>query len=300
MLIVNFFKSVGQVILTLVTLLSLLLSSNKQIEYTYEAMYPDELIMSFSVISDTHIETSNSESYNAFIQSLYGMKGGKDIDATVFLGDNVMNGQAVENLLFYSTVEKIKPADINLAALGNHDVGNGEGDYTNLCENFLECNSEYLDNPIEKPYYYKVINGVYMIFLASEDLSVHSCYISEEQLSWLKGVLDEAAEQNALCFVFNHHPIMLVDGIEWYDLSDLLAEYYNLIYFCGHTHMELTPYSFRFSRGLYSVYLPRGSGDSYSPGIGIVVEVYEDKVLLRPRNFYTNEWIKDLNHEYWI
>ena len=62
--------------------------------------------------------------------------------------------------------------------------------------------------------------------------------------------------------------------------------------------MELSEYSFRNVLGINSIYLPRSVGLDYDAGDGVVVEVYEDKILVRSRNFIKDEWIKDLEYEY--
>lgn len=289
------FKSIWEFILTFFTFISLLFSHAPIQEVAYEAHFPDELVMSFALVSDTHVETTDSTSYKNFTKTIRGMKAGKDIDTAVFLGDNVMNGQKIENFYFYTTMEIVAPAENNLVALGNHDVGNGEGDYNELCNRFLQNNSEKLGNVIEKPYYYKIINGVYMIFLASEELTVHECAISNEQMTWLRDLLDEADMANAPIFVFNHHPIYMMAGETWYDLIDLLGFYDNLLYFCGHTHKILNDNSFRIYGNVRTVFLPRASGaDGYDAGYGVVVEVYKNEILIKPRNFISGEWMEEL------
>lgn len=267
----------------------------------YQAKNPDELIMSFVAVSDTHIETNNPDSYNAFSNLLAGIKAGKNHDATVFVGDNVMNGQDLENLLFYAGVKAAKPAKENYVVMGNHDIGNGQGDYEKFCNNFIENNKRYLGNDMDEPYYYRVINGCYMIFLASEDLAVNSCVMTYEQLDWLKGVLDEAKAENAVTFVFNHHPIYQLRGVEFDSLAKLLRGYDDVFYIYGHTHTQLTIASFIPVGGIRAVNLPRATElVYYEPGDGIVVEVYENEVVIRGRNFITGEWIRGLDFEYSI
>ena len=36
----------------------------------------------------------------------------------------------------------------------------------------------------------------------------------------------------------------------------------------------------------------------YEPGDGIVVEVYEDEVVVKGRNFITGEWLEGLEYRY--
>ena len=266
---------------------------------SYKAENPDELIMSFSAVSDIHVETNNPDAYNAFSDLLYGIKAGENHDVAVFLGDNVMNGQVLENMFFYTAVSAVKPAKTTFVAAGNHDFGNGEGDYNSFLNNYINNNRFYLWNNIDKPYYYKIINGCYMIFLASEDLSVNDCVISDEQFGWLESVLEEAAVNNANIFVFNHHPVYLLSGEDSAALSNILNKYENLLYIHGHIHDYLDENNFYTWNGVASINLPRSTEIvDYEPGDGIVVEVYENEVLVRGRDFIAGEWIEGLEYRY--
>ena len=290
---------VRQLLATLMTLLMMLSPAFGGDGAKYEAENKEGLVMSFAAVSDTHVETNNPKSYKAFYNLLEGVKGGKDVDATVFLGDNVMNGQLLEDIFFYLGVAGVKPSENNFVALGNHDIGNGEGDYNELCKKYLFNNSFYLKNKLDKPYYYKVVNGCYMIFLAAEELTVNTCIMSEEQLSWLKGVLDEAAEKNAPAFVFNHHPLTYLTGIESDSLKTLLQGYENVLYIHGHIHDQLGADNFQNEDGVNTINLPRSTEVvDYEPGDGIVVEVYENEILVRGRNFITGEFIDGLEYRY--
>ena len=88
-------------------------------------------------------------------------------------------------------------------------------------------------------------------------------------------------------------------------LTKLFAQYnetHDLIHFCGHTHMPLYLFwSFHTYDGFPEIYLPRmtelyGAGDNeegQNTGIAVEVEVYEDEVLVRGRDFYRGEWRMD-------
>ena len=124
--IVVYLKDLLATVLTLLMMMSPAFGGN---EITYTAEKPDEVIMSFSAVSDIHVESNNPKPYNVFYDVLEGLSSGEDNDAVVFLGDNTMNGQSIENLFFFSAVKAISPAEKIFVALGNHDIGNGEGDY---------------------------------------------------------------------------------------------------------------------------------------------------------------------------
>ncbi len=265
----------------------------------YQAEKPEELVMSFSAVSDIHVETNNPESYKAYYDILEGVKAGENNDALVFLGDNVMNGQILENLFFYLGLRSVMPARNNYVVMGNHDTGNGNGDYSEHKNNFVANNNLFLCNDIDKPYYYRVVNGCYMIFVASEALTVNTCFMSEEQLAWVEDIINTAKAEDAPVFVFNHHPLYALEGIEYDALAELLSGYDKLLYIYGHTHDPLDEDNFTQEGGVDTINLPRSSEVvDYEPGGGIVVEVYENEILVKGRNFVDGEWIEGLEYRY--
>ena len=203
---------IKEMLATFMILLSMLSPALNGGGASFEAENPDKLITSFAVVSDIHVETNNSASYSNLDKVLKGIKAGKNIDTVVYTGDNVMNGQITENVFFYSALKAAKPAKNNFVVTGNHDLGNGAGNYDNSSKDFIANNYFYLGNKIDKLYYYRVVNGCYMIILASEDVNASDFVMSQEQFDWLEGVLKEAKEAGAPIFVFNHFPIRYLDN----------------------------------------------------------------------------------------
>ena len=80
---------------TVMALLMLFSSASNGTLESYSAERPDELIASFAVVSDIHVETNNPETIKNLNGVLNGIKAGQDIDAAVYTGDNVMNGQTL-------------------------------------------------------------------------------------------------------------------------------------------------------------------------------------------------------------
>lgn len=293
--VITYLKDLLATVMILLTMFSPAFGSKAE---SYSAERPDELITSFAVVSDIHVETNHPEPYNSLKGVLQGIKVGEDIDAVVYTGDNVMNGQVLEDVFFYSAVRAVMPAKNNYVITGNHDLGNGEGDYSKFRSNFILFNKLVLGNDIDELYYYKVVNGCYMIFMSSEDLCVGDYVISDEQLNWLKGVLDKAQAENAPILVFNHHPIYLVRDRDYREIAWLLQKYDNLVYFHGHYHNQLTTDSFYEWHGVDCINVPRATENSdYDPGSGLVVEVYEDEIVVRSRDFIKGEWM-DFRYTY--
>ena len=266
---------------------------------TYEAEKPDELITSFVVLSDIHVETDQPEAYSYLYKVFEGVKAGKNIDAVVYTGDNVMNGQFLENLFFYTAVRAMKPAENNYVLAGNHDLGNASGDYEMLLKSYISNNRLYLGENVGKGYFYRVINGCYLISLISEEPSTWKLTMSEEQFTWLEGVLQEAQAADAPIFVFNHFPVNY-EGNASERLTSLLNEYGADLYVHGHYH-DHPIYAGNFSnyKGINSINMTRPTEmTKFDPGEGIVVEVYEDEFVVKVRNFITGEWKEELTHRY--
>lgn len=269
----------------------------------------ENCLLNVAVLSDVHIEGNNLGRYNAFGRILKDVKNNSfGNDALVLLGDNTMNGQNIESLLFYGQLGKMHAADKTLVALGNHDVGNGAGDYNKLFSRFAGYNKAFFDRELDgKPYYYEVVNGYYFIFLGPEDLCVHSFPISDEQLDFLDETLAAATADGKPAFVCCHYD---PDYVDEYDLSDrfvnILSSYKNVFYLYGHTHMPLCDWSFSDYYDFPEINLPRctelgGEKDNEvndMTGDGVQIEIYPDEVIARGRNFYQGVWYEDLEMHY--
>lgn len=255
------------------------------------------------------MEGNNAESRNAFIRILQDVKNNENgNDALVLTGDSTMNGQNIEYMFLCGLINRFAPADRLLLTLGNHEVGNHDisdaqsdaqlaewqADFDNLTKRFLEYSGSFAQET-DKVYYYTVINGCYLIFLGTEELSCHIYSMSDAQLEWLDSVLAEATEDNKPAFVFSHHPYYYTSYETSAALEDILTSYPNVTFFSGHTHRSATAGMFSRVRGEYEtqlINLPRctdGGGEEYT-GFGAEVEVYENYTLVRIRNYYHSEW----------
>ncbi|MBQ5970119.1 MAG: metallophosphoesterase [Clostridia bacterium] len=303
------FKSFIIKVFSLLVAVVLLIPAGRGSRDAYDVKDPEKCRLNFSVLSDAHIEGNNFNRYKVFEHALQNVKCNKSgNDAVVFLGDNTMNGQSIESMLFYGTLAQQMKNETVLPVLGNHDVGNGEGNYQKLQARWYDYMAACVGRKLSHPYYSDVIDGYYFIVLGMEKQEVHEMYVSDEQFAWLEGELEKAAKSGKPTFVFSHYPtddVVDADGRYTDRLTDLLAEFNktnDLFCFVGHTHMPLMLFwSFHTSDGFPEIYLPRltdlyGENDNEigkRSGIGIEVEVYETEVTVRGRNFYTGKWLVD-------
>lgn len=297
--VLTYLKDLFATIMILLTMMSPAFGGSGK---SYRAENPDALVTSFAVVSDIHVETNHPQAYQHLSDVLYGLKDGEDIDTVVYTGDNVMNGQLLENLFFYTALRSVKPAENNFVVAGNHDFGNGAGDYVSLRDDFIRFNKLILGNDFGNDYYYNVVNGCYMIVLASEDPNAGDFTMGQQQFSWLEGVLKEAKAADAPIFVFNHFPLRYLDNdsvIHHSQLGPMLRDYGVDLFVHGHIHDDLGTDNFYEYYGINSINLPRiTETTNYVAGDGIVVEVYENEILVRGRDFISGEWIDGLEYRY--
>lgn len=262
--------------------------------------------MCITAFSDVHIEGNNFDTYKGFGRMLQDAKNttfGNDVG--IFLGDSTMNGQEIESLLFYGLVKSNSFADNYINVLGNHDIGNGEGDYDKLFKRFCGFTDEFFGVEINKPYYYRVINGVYFIVLGSEKLCVDYYESSAEQMKFLDDCLKKAKDDNAISFICCHHPDYFFADDTASAFWNITCKYKNVFFLSGHTHMKLTDW-WTFQEpymGLNYINMPKATQDVKSGtenpfGPGVQIEIYEDEVVARFRNFYTGEWIEDFTRHF--
>lgn len=295
--VLNFVK---HVIATVLTLIMLPVTFMMPPTDSYEAKDADKLITSFTVLSDIHIEGNNYPTFREFSEILKEVHNAEDNDTLVFLGDNTMNCQDIESIFFYGALKAAKPADNLVIVPGNHDFGNGTGDYEMYRDRFLKY-ANFAGADIDSPYFCKVIDGCYFIVLSTESDTVNDMNISDAQLQWLKDVLDEAAKTDKPIFVFNHYPVNYIQNGAYTKLSDVIDDYDNLLYFCGHTHAPLSSSSVSVVNGVQQINIPKSTEhatEGYECGIGAVVEVYDGEVLLRIRDFDDGKWVEGYEYSY--
>lgn len=271
---------------------------------TYDPLDEDNLQVSFSVVADSHIESNNTSRYRMFADALSDMAGASyKNDATVICGDVTMNGQFIEYLALASVLAFHGRSKNTLLAMGNHEIFTAANGYDRGSKKFIAFSRLVSGNKTGKPYYYDIINGYYFIILGSEkDMGVQA-YISPNQLQWLDGTLEQATQGGMPAFVFCHFPLSGTVRTLWSDgligeqsdeMKAILEKYDNICYFSGHLHNSIDYSGVTELNGVHYIDLPCMTGDSNCPGYGYQVEVYGDRVELRPRSYAKQgAWLED-------
>ncbi len=274
-------------------------------------------LLSATVLSDMHMESNSKERHERIGKTLEAAKEA-DSDALILLGDNTMNGQIIETIPFYGLVSRFFSADSVLSIPGNHDLDDNENNkssYDALAKRFVRLRNLFFANDGEKLYFSREINGYTFIALAADARSDENGkqILSDEQLDWLESELAALADSNKPCFVLNHYLVYGKNGSRSYaafnisDNNDRLTEILEnsgvrTFYFSGHSHYGVSESTVETHNNVTYVNLPStGNGGNYYPaneacgeaGIGLQLEVYEDSVLLRFRNYITEEWLEN-------
>ena len=289
--------------------------------------------LNFAAISDLHIDTEENIKYQSdFTDMIYAaiMPGFKEfdqkLDAIVVAGDitnhsYISQWQKAESILTSSDY-----ADNIILAAGNHDICTVKDQGVTAQDLFKEYNKKITGRDIDKLYYSTEVNGYTFIVLCSEAETVDG-YFTDTQIDWLKTELEEASKKNLPIFVISHWPLNQTHGLpesfgdEDYDemtggmgensnkIEAILKGYDNVFLFSGHIHTtfsnaeteeELVYRSIESDGSFHSINLPRVSFLSKNGyhwlGAGYNVEVYEDKVVLRARNYFSDIWIPEYDY----
>ncbi len=270
--------------------------------------------LTFTVLSDVHVEGNNKDRFELFGEGIRDINSNADNDALIFLGDNTMNGQVVELSAFYSILDDYNSIDNVLMVTGNHDLCPSDynvGEYEDLRDRFFKYKNAFLNTQYDDSVYYSYKSNDYsFIVLGSESDAGIGEDISDDQFEWLENELEIASESDKPVFLFNHYPLNNVWADVWAEGhigedSDRLYELLKncgskVLYFSGHLHMGF--YEDRrevvFDDNItfinvagFGVDNDVGDADNQQNGTGQQVEVYEDEVIIRVRDFVKHEWM---------
>ena len=286
---------------------------------------PTSCKLNMAVISDIHM---TDESYRSLTLE-FGLADMENanypIDALVATGDLTDHGEIQEWEALAGVFAEYSPAKNIILAQGNHDTWTEDEGYDLAKDYFIDYTTEITGRKIEHEYYSEKINGYTFIVLASEDDRT-SMYLSEEQLVWFEAEMEKASKDGLPIFVICHWPLNESHGLpeSWGDdepepddggigdqsarVEATLKKYDNVFYLTGHIHngfvkegqedvfgyksveSEGSFHSINLSQFMYPTIRGRVAN-----GTGYMIEVYEDRVEIRPRSFTAGVWYTDYN-----
>lgn len=280
-------------------------------------------LMTAELISDPHVEMTEYLRPEFLKAGFRNMKYAKnDIDLMVVAGDITNYADEPSLAYYYEIIKEHSPVPV-ITAAGNHDIGHvGDRDVTNITReealaNFIRYSNEYYGTNHEHNYYSMDVEGYKFIVLGDEVINGghwDAMDMTAEQIAFLDSELAEATKEGKPAFVICHWPVDGINGQEIIypdsavdlsvnDIKTVMEKYKNVFYISGHMHggIRCTWVGEKYDmpiveqvNGVTYVSLPTfGIVNMYGllqAGTGMQMEVYEDEIIFRPRNFITNQW----------
>lgn len=277
---------------------------------------PNEMLYRVGVLSDAHVPNVISESVADFKRALEYLTGVEKVDFITICGDLTYYGTDAELAQYKSLADANRGTTPIYAITGNHEnypEGVADGDIENRIESYT---GHYL--------YYSFTKGddVY-IMVGIKSNSAEGVFTNAE-LQWLYETLE--ANRNKRCFVFEHafpwdgsgdildkYSTDLLAGDSGQVFLSLMRHYKNVLWFHGHSHCKFDGQQYGGIAnmdklyGMYSLHIPslaypiegdRSGGFLYAESEGYVMDVYENGIHLRGRDFVKGEFLPIAS--YWL
>ena len=276
---------------------------------TFTPLDEENLKLNFAIVADTHIEPGKAADRTTMLaKGLRDMsKASVPADAFIIAGDMTESGTIPEFITLGATLKAFAKADNLLLEMGNHDIRGKsvDGKYTQNYEFAAGKYFEFLQRTAgiaeETIYFYRVINGCYFIVLNTEGVLGLATVLSAEQLQWMDDLLAEAALSGNPAFIINHQSMTSI-GEAAGQLDAIMQKYsgaLDIFYICGHHHRGFSANSIKNQGTVYYVDIPsfgKTPGSGYNEvGTGFQVELYEDEIIFRARNFAKGEWLAEFD-----
>lgn len=271
-------------------------------------------LYSFGALSDVHLQYDTA--MEDFQKALTYLNNTENVAFICICGDLTADGNDAQLTTYKNAVNSYSPNTPVYTMMGNHDVR------LNLMDS--------MQNYTGKPNYFSISYGNDVFIFVGNVADWTTAVLSTAELQWLYETLE--ANRNKRCFLFEHiRPtngcgnalgLYKRDGItDWGGTTgavfeSLLAHYKNVVFFHGHSHLKfyLQEYdelaNYDFIRGTHSVHIPSlaaprddvdGDGNAdqiYEGSEGYVVDVYENGIHLRGRDFVKGEFLPIAS--YWL
>ncbi len=265
--------------------------------------------------ADIHVDSDPLHPRNVLLMKL--LKGiGKStapVDALILAGDSANLAEQKEYGFLEAILRLYNKTGCVVPSMGNHDSGSTsmgkdcEKTFETASGNFRDfqcfCGIESDTN-----YYVRIVNGYHFIVIATDEmLDSGDPVLHEAQLLWFDERLAEAAQSGKPVFIVGHEPIYFNGQFtDEYVLSDgspsgieqIIQKYTGagtvVLFIGGHRHDPFSESCFMNpSENFYCLNLPtstKNEDDTEKNGEAAALEVYEDKMVIRPRNYISGEW----------
>ena len=283
----------------------------KSIEYRLDTDLGTPLY-TFGLLSDTHVDGDGDDTAYSISDLNRAIKFFNDegCEFITYCGDMTYDGRDEDFTALKSCIDTSSIP--NYTIRGNHDCRNTVDVYKNA-------------TGMDLHYTITKNNDLFIFLSLDNDNSRESTGgLTQETVDWLTNIINNSKHQRI--FLFYHFFFRNTSGdgagrsYPWGTIGDSTLTSYardfvnlvnttpNLIFCTGHSHFKFNLQDvnananyYHINNGCYHIHVPSGAkpripnGSSvqslYAESEGYLVEVYSDKVLFKPRNFVSNEYL---------
>ena len=280
-----------------------------------KAVNPDEVQLTFNVSGDSQVNgfTYNRVYLDLMLQDINNAE--TEQDAFVVVGDITENCLESEWTMVTNFLGQYNYGKNLILATGNHDIR--LRDYEESLGRFTAAYNTVTGEALDSMSYTKEINGYTFIVMGSDEEVMEEAYISDAQLEWLDASLSEATADGKPVFVILHQPLKNSHGlpIPWgngtnknaghvgdqsEEIQAILDEYKNVVLISGHLHLGFGQYTYEKIGNIHAVNVPaigkgNADGDYNEFSTGYSVEVYDDEVVFRARDYANGKYLPEFD-----
>lgn len=273
-------------------------------------------LASYTIVSDVHIATENTHLASSDAKTLHDehflsmLDDAKsfDEDAIIINGDIANSGSENEWKHTMELLSSKQSLPNVYYSIGNHDLYGGTYDNESaLFKKYTGLNSIY---------YSADISGYHHIFLGSESSSYSTvdAWLSQDQLKWFEDKLNSYPSDEPV-FVYLHQslyntvagslPSQGWNGItQDSEVRRILSNHKNAIFFNGHSHWDMNSKSNMYPKdeNLGNIFNSASVGylwndyyiwtGEYERGSqGYHVEIYDETMIVKGRDYESHKWI---------
>lgn len=265
---------------------------------------------SFGALSDVHIVYSTAA--DDLKKALTYLNETEDVAFTCICGDLTDNGTETQLSQYKAIVDSHSPDTPVYAIAGNHEC-------------YATVSKDYLEAYTGKPLYYSFEQGEDVFIMCGCYSWANDGVFTQEYLQWLYETLE--TNRNKRCFIFEHifpwgdsgnpggyYSTDLFSGTKGSVFQSLLKHYKNTVLFHGHSHTKFElqeideKANYSDALGYRSIHIPSLSvprdiandalTNIYVDSEGYVVDVYDNGIHLRGRDFVKGEFLPIAS--YWL
>ena len=280
------------------------------------------LVDEIQVVSDTHVSESGSSNsyYTKMLNEIVNLS--PNSSGLFIAGDVTTGGTDAQFKKHQELHSSVVGAPDYYIAIGNHEFYDGGQAAQEALEERFVSYARLPDGTSPQSQHYDFwLNGYHYVILGNDGITsdLLSATFTNDTLTWLRNTLEEDRNANRPTFVFLHQPISgtvagslgeftngAFSGV-WGDnatrLKAVLKDFPEVVMFTGHQHITLgypntmyektddLPTIFNTSTASQVATITDGIKKKGSGSEGYYVYIYEDKLIVRGRDFESGKWI---------